>query len=386
MSENKSISEIDEFMAVKPVDADGISWHLPGENPFRLTGFYNFERDHRYERLSKVDFPPEVTWFPDGKPQKQKQADCGTFLLMPHTAGGQIQFCSDSGRLLISGELRDTGGMDHMAYTGSAGFDVYIKDGEPDSVWKYFRVTRFDHAQTKFSCSLTPAPLTRKMRSYLIHFPLYNAVKSLAIGLDDNAAITAPAPWCDDRPIVWYGTSIDQGACATRPGLAATNQISRRLNRPVLNFGFSGSAHGEPEIAAMLAGVKDPVMYIINYDWNVKTPEEMSASLPGFIDILRTRHPSVPIMLISHTLGADFVAEAGGDARRNFEGKRRVLMRETDKRRAAGDRAIEFVDGDRLLGDDWWECLVDGCHLNDIGFYRETEYLLPVIRRIIDRR
>ena len=236
----KNIAELDPAMAIKPADADGVAWHLPFEAPMKLCGFHWFDTDKLYERLP-MDRPETVTRFPNGEPQVIPSKDCGAIQLSSNTAGGQVRFRTDSSRFLIQATLAATGGMDHMAFTGSAGFDIYIKSGD---IWKCLGVTRTDHSKRDFTTTVR-AGLKRDMRDVIINFPLYNGVKSLAIGLDDDAKLEAPTPFVDDRPAVMYGTSITQGGCATRPGMCSTNILSRMLNREVINLGFSGNGRGE---------------------------------------------------------------------------------------------------------------------------------------------
>ncbi|MBO7534729.1 MAG: hypothetical protein J6T46_12130 [Victivallales bacterium] len=119
----KNIAELDPAMAIKPADADGVAWHLPFEAPMKLCGFHWFETDKLYERLP-MDRPETVTRFPNGEPQVIPSKDCGAIQLSSNTAGGQVRFRTDSSRFLIQATLAATGGMDHMAFTGSAGFDI----------------------------------------------------------------------------------------------------------------------------------------------------------------------------------------------------------------------------------------------------------------------
>jgi lysophospholipase L1-like esterase len=52
--------------------------------------------------------------------------------------------------------------------------------------------------------------------------------------------------------------------------------------------------------------------------------------------------------------------------------------------RADGDQNVHFLDGARLLGQDWEECTVDGTHPNDLGFMRMAERLTPALKALLD--
>lgn len=70
-------------------------------------------------------------------------------------------------------------------------------------------------------------------REYMLYLSLYDGVTSLAIGVDSLSYISQPeldSP-IHEKPVVCYGTSILQGGCASRPGMAHTNILSRWLNR-----------------------------------------------------------------------------------------------------------------------------------------------------------
>ena len=368
MAENyNDIGKIDKNMAFLPANGDGIAWHLPYEKPMKLLGFPWFDKYHLYHRLPE-EWPDEVTQFPNGQKKTIPYKQCGAFTLSPHTAGGQVRFRTDSGSFQLKGTLRATGGMDHMAFTGSAGFDLYLKC---DGVWKCFGVTRTDHSVLDFSAEIVNG-VRREMRDVIIDFPLYNGVNSLAIGLDEDAAIEEPTPFSGGATIVWYGTSIQQGGCASRPGMAASNIVSRLLDRQVINLGFSGNGKGEPEIAQMMASIPDVGMYIIDYTWNVDN-EWLKATLPSLLDIIREKRPDVPILLMGPTPGRHNFQELDNDWLR----KQNLTMRDEAIRRIkAGDARISYFDAlENSLGDDFWECAVDGVHLTDMGFYRLSQAL-----------
>lgn len=376
--EKIDIAKLDPAMALKPTDTEGICWHLPYEKPMVLLGFNWFDVDGKYERLPLTGRPETVTRFPDGEKTIIPASECGALQLSHYTAGGQVRFRTDSSKIMIHAELLETGGMDHMAFTGSAGFDIYRKCA---AGWKFFGVTRTDHSQTAFTTVLSDGVDRTSVRDVIIHFPLYNGVKSLAIGLEENAVLEAPTPFADARPIVFYGTSITQGGCATRPGMCSSNLMSRMLDRYVINLGFSGNGRGEPEIAEMLADISDPALYILDYCWNVNH-KELQATLSNVIDTIRKKHPTTPLLLVAPTPGQNYLPEIHW--KNEFAEKRDTMREEVEKRRLAGDKNFFFFNAtDDALGNDFLECTVDGTHLTDLGFLRFSEAICPIIKEIL---
>jgi hypothetical protein len=301
--------------------------------------------------------------------------------LANHTAGGQVQFRTDSKRLAIRVQLAGRADMNHMPATGQCGFDCYI--GEPTRQL-YRSSSKYDIARTDYELEMYNFP-TSTMHTVTLNFPLYQGVKEVLIGLEPDAGVQPPPPYADDRPIVVYGTSITQGGCASRPGMAYTNILSRKLDRPFVNLGFSGSGRGEPEVAHTIAAMPPtPACFVLDYEANASANQQLQRTLGGFIDILREKHPETPILIVSRIrfAGENFSeSEARGRLER-LDFQRRTV----EAKRADGDGNIHFLDGSDLLGEDFEECTVDGVHPTDLGFWRLAEGLLPAVTAVLDAR
>lgn len=215
------------------------------------------------------------------------------------------------------------------------------------------------------------------MREYMLYLPLYDGVDSLYIGIDSIARIEAPAIAKPTRelPLVFYGTSILQGGCASRAGMAHTNMISRRLNREVFNFGFSGNGQLDYEVAEVMASVKAG-MFILDFVPNVSI-KQIDERMEHFYRIIRDKHPKVPILFIedpnfTHIHYSKAIAKEVKD-------KNEALKRNYELLKKAGEKNIYYLKGDKILGNDG-EGTVDAIHFTDIGFTRYTELLLPIIK------
>ena len=299
--------------------------------------------------------------------------------LADNTAGVMLRFRSDTSVIKIQVKLKpwdETYGW-LMPQSGSAGFDLYIGSGLSKIFAGSTRCT-FGCREYEMEVFKTDSGV---MRDYTLNFPLYSGVNSLKIGLSENAVIQPPVPWKDPRPVVVYGTSIQQGGCASRPGMCHTNLMSRMLDRPFLNLGFSGAGKGEPEMAELLAEIPDPAMYVIDYVANVGDVG-LKKTLSAFLDIIRAKHPETPLLLVSRLpMKNEFLTEKGYT--QNRHSLTEIHLTELARRRAAGDNNIHFLDGSTLYGPDPSECTVDGIHATDLGMYFIAKTMAPVIERIL---
>jgi lysophospholipase L1-like esterase len=340
-----------------------LAWHQPDQAPFRLSGFAWYAQDKVYRRLPVKPADP----LPPGVES-----------LANHTAGGQVSFITNSKALKLKAELAGAAGMDHMAATGACGFDVYVG---PPGRQHFCGTTRFGLAQNAYEVFVFQHAQAL-LRNFTINFPLYQGVRSFKIGLDPEAQIKAPPPYALPRPVVVYGTSITQGGCASRPGMAYTNILSRRLNAEVINQGFSGSGQGEPEVARTIAAIPDPALLVIDCEANCGDGR-LQERLPNFIGILRAAHRDTPILIVSRIrFAGDLVHKQAEASRKKLELFQRRLV---ERARRQVDRHIYFMSGLELLGDDETECTVDGVHATDLGFYRMAGALEPVIRKLLFR-
>jgi lysophospholipase L1-like esterase len=353
------IEKLDANMTLEQADESGVAWFDPREAPFRLNGFKWIGEEKVYRRLPlkpAASLPESVDH------------------LANHTAGGQIQFQSDATKLLIKVKLRQVSGMYHMPATGQSGFDLYI--GEPGAQ-QYYKTSRFGTGAKDYTVTLFEGSKTN--RHFTLNFPLYNGVQSVQVGVAAGSTVRPPLPFKEQGSIVVYGTSITQGGCASRPGMAYSNILSRRLNREFVNLGFSGSGRGEPALAEAINLIADKRMIILDYEANAGST--LMETLPLFIKMLREADKDIPILVASKIHYATDLFHANNLAvRRNRTAAQKALV---DERRAAGDNNIYFLDGENLLGKHAHECTVDGVHPNDLGFLNIADGFEPVIRKIL---
>ncbi|WP_235550567.1 SGNH/GDSL hydrolase family protein [Paenibacillus sp. Soil750] len=355
--------KLDPNMRLEDNVLRGFVWHSPDESPIRISGFAWYQQDHMYRRMP-ID--PSVN-MPDAVHQL---ANC--------TAGGQISFRTDSARLAISVELTAPANMYHMPATGQCGFDVYV--GEPGHQ-QFLSTARFDHHHQGYEVILFQLP-KGETRHVTLNFPLYQGVGKVSVGIDEGASLLAPIPYASGEKILFYGTSITQGGCASRPGMAYTNILSRRIPLECINLGFSGNGKGEPEVARIISGIASPALLVLDYEANVQSCDQYSETLPKFIRIFREAHPIVPILVVSKIQYAAEICNSELLERRLRMNQ--IAIQTVRALTENGDCNLHFLDGEHLLGDaDYHECTVDGVHPTDLGFFRMANGLTPVLQSIL---
>ena len=318
------------------------------EQPFRVHGVY-------HDGKQFIRIPQAVA----------EQTNEGVAQLYANAAGGRARFVTDSEYVAIHAETSNVGKMGHFAPSGSAGFDVYADNAFAgtfippyDQTDGYDGVVYFDSA---------------KPREITVNFPLYSNVAALYIGLRRDAYLGEPSPYLHKTPVVYYGSSITQGGCASRPGLSYQSLLSRKLDTEYLNLGFSGSCKAEDAMIRYLCGL-DMSVFVYDYDHNAPTPEYLAATHEKLYRAVRFAKPDLPVLLMSRpkfTLNED-------DRRRL-----RIIETTYDNAKAAGDENIYLLDGPTLMALAGDEGTVDGCHPNDLGFFSMAAALEPVLHKLL---
>lgn len=298
--------------------------------------------------------------------------------LSRHSAGLCVWFETDATAIAARWTLlSETLAMAHMSATAVSGLDLYARSGGDPTRLQWVGSGSPNAApdvEIVLANGLDPG-----RRSYCLYLPLYNGVRRVDIGIAHGALFQPIAPRAA-RPLVFYGTSIVQGGCASRPGMAHTAILGRRLDCPVINLGFSGNGHMDIEIADLLSEL-NPWAYVVDCLPNISA-ELVAQRTEPFVQALRRTRPDTPVVLVEDpTKGS---APLKASHRKNHAEKRAALAGAFARLRAAGDRNLYYVTGERLLGNDG-EATVDGSHPTDLGFVRMADALEPVLRSITMR-
>lgn len=347
-----SLEKIDPNFNSEPLDGHELVFLAPEHAGMELSGLPGYPPEREFLRLPR---------------ERLAEANEGVRALAWHTSGAVLRFRTDSPVLGLRAELREAAGMAHMPLSGSSGFDLFEGSG-PEKVFASNLRTAFGSSAVE---GLFRAGLSREMRDWTLYFPLYNGVRECRIGLAPESSIAPPTPMPFEKPVLFYGSSITQGGCASRPGNAYPAILCRRLDAPMINWGFSGSGRGEPGMARAVAE-RDLAAFVLDYDHNAPTPEHLAATHEPFYTLVREAHPDLPILLPSRP---DFYDNEPCRERRD------IVRRTFENAVSRGDKNVYFIDGETLFGDRERDlCTVDGCHPNDIGFLRMADGLTPVLR------
>jgi len=293
--------------------------------------------------------------------------------LSRHSAGMSVRFVTDSPNLCVRYNLHlERLDMTHMPATGVSGLDLYANDDEGRDRW--VAVVRPDKQQMNTSIAKDLSPGSR---SYTLYLPLYNGVDDLEVGILKGKSFTPMTPR-NEQPILFYGTSIMHGACASRPGMAFPAILGRRLRRPTINLGFSGNGCMEGEVADLLSEL-DPCAYVIDCLPNMNETTVSERTVP-LVNKLRKANNNTPVLLVEDR---SFTNTSFFPKRKVHHQKSRAALKKAFTELSdAGIGNLYYLDGDQLLGDDG-EAATDGSHPNDLGMVRYADAYEPVLRAML---
>lgn len=367
MAEITKIEDVDKYMKASNENNDSITYYNPKEdNNFKILGLAFFEKEHEYFRL----------------PLKCKdKVSEAVYWLASQPSGGQIHFKTNAKKIVVKIKNKGDYTMCHMAKTGQQGVDLYYRlKGQKG--YTFYTCSKFNVPDNEFESTIFESD-DEDIKDIIINLPLYEGIEYILIGVNKNATIY-PNKYKNKGRVVVYGTSITQGGCASRPGMSYTNILSRKLNYEFINLGFSGSGLGENELAQIINKISNVKMLILDYDANGGTTGDMYNNLEPFIDTFRSKHKKTPIIVISKVPFSvdELNSEATAKRIRLFQFQRDVVRERCMVRK---DKNIDFIDGNTLLGNkDIYECLVDGIHLTDLGFYRMANNLYTKLKEILE--
>ncbi len=290
--------------------------------------------------------------------------------LSRHSAGMMVRFRTDAAQIHADYSVTSSRlAMPHMPATGVSGLDLYGLD--TDDHWKWIAVTRPESQQMNVPLV---SGLTAGQRDFAVYLPLYNGTQHLKIGVPEGARFE-PIPPRTEKPIVFYGTSITHGACASRPGMPHPAILGRRLNRPVINLGFSGSGRMESTVGKFLAEL-DPAVYVIDCLPNMAAAQVTERTVP-LVRQLRAAHPKVPIVLVEdRSYSNSWILE---NQKQRNETSRAAFKEQYQQLLDAGVDLLHYIDGESLLGADR-DDTTDGSHPSDLGFFRHADAFEPVLK------
>jgi len=353
------ITEIDKNFA-NTFSYEGMKVYDVNDAPFRLYGLCRKEGETDYKRLP-VDFAQSL-----GNPS--------VAVMYNRTTGIRVRFKTDSNRIILKCVQKEQVNIPHIAVTCSSCFDLYA-DGRYCNVFRPGIDTDGKNSDDKSMDGGYQSGYVfkgeRKMRELLIHFPLYNSVEQVYIALEEDAQVLPAEEYPHTAPVVFYGSSITQGACASHPGNCYVNILSRRLGFDFVNLGFSGGCFGEIEFAQYIPGL-NPSVLVMDYDHNSPLAQLEERHEAFFLEF-RKHCPHTPVVFIT---AAD--RALGTQTRRN------VIFRTYENAVAAGDNNVYFIDGSEIYREPGVDaCTADNAHPNDLGFWFMANRIEKTLAQIL---
>jgi len=313
-------------------------------------------------------------WFDRFPSAAEKTVTSAVWNLSRDSAGMMVRFKTDATAIHIHYKLRKAGlAMPHMPATGVSGVDFYARDAKGE--WRWVQVTRPTRQETK---ARVVAGLTPGYREYAAYFPLYNGVEFMSIGVPAGAKFTAMLP--RKKPMVFYGTSITHGACASRPGMVHTAILGRRFDMPVVNLGFSGNGRMDKAVGDYLTQL-DASIYVIDCLPNMNAATVTAKCVP-LVKQLRAAKPETPIVLVEDRRNTNSWIQPARDAFHAANHKALKTAYETLQKE--GVKNLHYISGDALYGTDS-DGATDGSHASDLGFMRQAEIFEPVLRKAMGK-
>ncbi len=354
----KKLENIDvNFRLVGDIPADTV-FYPAQQPPFDICGLVPNERGTLC-RLP-LDFLPGCS---DGVKQ-----------LAFHLAGGVVRFSTDSPHLAVAHRLTTEALMPHFTACGQAGMELFEETDAGSRQVKNF-IPRLNEGRGLLPEQSAYAPLPGGLRHYALYLPLYNGVESLSLGFAPGAQVLPGRKPAIQKPIVFYGSSITQGGCASKCGSCYTSIVARRMDAAQINLGFSGSGRGEASMARYIAGLSMSA-FVLDYDHNAYDPPHLEKTHEVFFKTVRAAHPDLPILILSRPdvdRDPQLAASCFAVIRRTYEN---AIVR--------GDRHVRLISGQSLFGDTDRElCTVDGSHPTDLGFLRMADAVTAALRAMM---
>lgn len=297
-------------------------------------------------------------------------------ILAKNSAGINARFITNTKLLKIKVKLEGKAYLSHMAATGQCGIDLYIFN-ENQQKYVFRSVTKYNLKNDFYEVILYENDVNDEVKMW-INLPLYMGVKEIILTVDENAYIK-PNPFIDKRRVLVYGTSITQGACASRPGMAYCSLLQRRFNLEFLNMGFSGAALLEEQMAHELGKIRNINLLIIDVEANAGGNLKMKERLEKFLEIYESYNQNTPIIL---TTRIPFSFDLYNKNAINLNKMYNTWLKELVLKYNKMNKQYYFLDLKDTFGKNFTEYTVDGTHPTDLGMFKIYEKYEGLLKNI----
>ena len=354
------IASIDKNFQLATIKETDVVWRNARDTAFSLHGVFYSEEERKYRRVPKT---------------VADSVSAGVSYLSTCTAGGRLRFKTDSSYVAVKALIPFFIPMRHMTFCGTAGFSLY-ENGKFIGIYSL----EYSHLQKAIDGQIAYEGIlyfrTQGVKEVELYFPLYNGVLELFVGTKETSFIQ-PMPYANGRkPIVFYGSSITQGGCASRPGNDYISYLSRWLDMDIINLDFSGNGKGEKEIRDYIAEL-DVSAFVMDYDHNSPTTATLEETHYPLYKAFRDTHKDAPVLFVTKP---DFENDPSEPLRRA------VIEKNYHRALEEGDTNVGYVDGETLFQtSDRDACTVDNSHPNDLGFYRMAQTIYPALKTLLEK-
>lgn len=311
-------------------------------------------------------------------PKAEKKVPEGVWARSLNSAGMNVSFATDSDMIVIRWKVRHPSiTSPYLSSMSVAGLDLYVRENDK-WMWAATKTPRPPSVQPETTETFVRG-LPVKLREFRLYLPSYNGVEKVEIGVKKDSKFGKSVEKEVKKPIVIYGSSIIQGSASSRPGMTLVAQLNRRLNRNIINLGFSGLCKMEPELGDLLAEL-DPALFVIDCLPNM-TVAEIDQRTVDLVKKIRKARPDTPIVMVENPHYSQVLWNTS--IRNQVNAKNKALSTQFAKLQQDGVKGIYYIKGDNLYGDDG-ESTVDGVHPTDYGFKLYADALEPLLRRILE--
>jgi lysophospholipase L1-like esterase len=299
--------------------------------------------------------------------------------LAKQTAGEYLDFNTTAQKIVIKYQINGSKSLDNMPTLGVSGVDLYVQDIQ--NKWHWIKAAYSFKDTVTYSYENFDRAL--KIKKFRLYLPLYNSPKWLKIGVAANADFKVEEA-NEKLPLIFYGTSIMQGASASRPGMAWLNILGRKLDQPVINLGFSGNGRLEAPLIDLM-NETDAKLFVLDCqpnltDKKVYPAEEIEKRITSSIQILKAKHPKIPILLVEHSSGLPQVNLDTALTGR-YIWTSQILNNTYQKLQKSGIKNLYILTAKEIGFTD--DSTIDGTHPNDFGMMQYANAYEKIIRKIL---
>lgn len=358
------ISKIDVNLASGEID-ENIKWINCKDEPVSIHGVFYNEDEKLFMRV------PDNVVKATGNPKLD--------VLVRMTSGGRARFVTDSKYISVKASLPAFPPASHMAITLTHGFSVYadgfFRNRYSPTFQDFLDVKELNMKNRIMFAEKKIIQDTKKERIVEIYFPLYGGVSELCIGVDSDAVVKKAPSYEIEKPIVFYGSSITQGACVSRPGNDYVSILARKLNADYINLGFSGNGNAEDAMIDYFNSI-DASLYAFDYNMYSNRKERILPPHFSIYERIREKHPD-SLILLHDKPGCDHEPYP----------EREAIIRETyEKAVKLGDDKICFIPAWDFFGDgDRDACMADVSHPTDLGAMRMADCIYSHVSKFLGK-